>query len=92
MPLEPVSPSDNEIKKADTSIPNSDELVYDIVKSLERKNEEDWNIFNENIRERNNIISLLQSNCDHIYVSKVLTETCKKCAHTKGKSWSGDWP
>jgi hypothetical protein len=91
MPLEIHSPSDNEINKADITIPDSGELAYDIVKSLQRRNDEDRKICDDNIRERNNIISLLQSNCDHIYVSKVLTETCKKCAHTKGKSWSGEW-
>ena len=62
------STSDNEIRKADTSIPNSDELAYDIVKSLEQKNIEERKICYENIRERDKIITLLQSTCRHAYI------------------------
>ena len=86
------SPSDNEIRKADTSIPNSDELAYDIVKSLERKNLEDSKICNENIRERVKIIKALQSKCDHVYIAHKINLVCRKCAHTKAIYWSGAWP
>ena len=82
MPLEIHSPSDNEIRKADTSIPNSDELAYDIVKSLERKNLEDSKICNENIRERVKIIKALQYKCNHNYMYIAMNRReCRKCGH-----------
>ena len=85
MPLEPISPSDNEINKADTSIPNSDELVYDIIKSLERKNLEDGNICKANITERNKIIRDLRAKCDHSFVwISISKRECRKCAMIVG--------
>lgn len=78
------SPSDNELRTADTSIPNSDELAYDIVKSLERQNDEDIKTCDINIRERNKIIDALQSNCDHNHIPINKNHfQCRKCAHIK---------
>ena len=81
MPLEIHSPSDNEINKADITIPDSGELAYDIVKSLQRRNDEDRRICDDNIRERNKIIKALQSSCDHNYIRKECIQECRKCAH-----------
>jgi hypothetical protein len=55
-------------KTTKQDVPVSDEMAYELVKTLMARNEADKLVYEQNVAERDKIIALLQGSCEHVYM------------------------